>query len=52
MQVLSDSNWIQLVSWYDLDEQDRAFFDYLDEKEKFDLRFFVCEGLAFDVFEF
>jgi hypothetical protein len=42
-----------LLSFYELTEEQRAEFDYIDEEdERYSLRFFIFRGMAWDSNEF
>lgn len=52
IEVKSNYQPRQLVCFYDLSEKWQKEFDYIDEDQKYDARFFYYRGWFYDSFEF
>ena len=50
--LLTNNRARELVSFYDLPEKDQADFDYVDEDDRYNPRFFRYRGAWYDTHEF
>ncbi len=52
MNIVTNNHSREMINYYDLPESERTHFDYVDEDERADYRFFKYRGSYYDSHEF